>query len=146
MVKIHIPPGPFTSRPQPSNFSDVDQAARELGVARAKWGALADWEAARSGWMEASCTELNPEEIQAKVRGFRVCDSIVFRGWDWGQWRDGKVACVCLGVAGWGCGHLGLRGRLKDVTAVSNLNGVLRDCKCRMSPLPHRLLCCPGTV
>lgn len=69
---------------QLSNYADVEQAHKELGVARTKWGALADWEAARAGWMDASCVELDPEAIQAKVgRGFESCLGRLFTLYFW---------------------------------------------------------------
>lgn len=51
----------------PTNFSDVDQALKELTVHRQKWEQLAEFERASEGWMTGSCAELSPEEIQTKV-------------------------------------------------------------------------------
>jgi hypothetical protein len=48
----------------------VDQAAKELGVHRHKWGLLAEWDAAQEQWMMGPIADLSPEDVQAKARLF----------------------------------------------------------------------------
>ena len=43
------------------------QSHRELTVHRHKWEYIKDFESSSEGWLTASCKDLSPDEIQAKV-------------------------------------------------------------------------------
>ncbi|KAG2436335.1 hypothetical protein HXX76_006644 [Chlamydomonas incerta] len=56
---------------QPSRgLDDVEQANKELSAARAKWQSLAEFEESREGWMTSPTSELDPEQVQAKMDDF----------------------------------------------------------------------------
>ena len=52
---------------QPSSFTDVETANRELTLHRNKWHYLNDFEISKSKWNTSDCSSLNPDDIQAKV-------------------------------------------------------------------------------
>ena len=43
------------------------QANKELTGARNKWQSLADFETSKEAWMTSPCSDLDPDEVQAKV-------------------------------------------------------------------------------